>query len=145
MKKGYNIKNYNCESAFKLINDRTAYFEESFKAQTCFKNQKILEEVKGFEDAFIICLRGIQLLGNALLLKERNLKSKDKNCQFQYLFNEDIISEENLEDISLLAKIRNDIYYNNESSEYEINEESYKDFQNKLNMIKKILEEKIEK
>lgn len=124
-KKTYDILNYDCKKAYEKVLDTTLYLEELDKALISFETQEKIAKDKDLENAFIIGFRGLQLLGNSVLLKKRNLKSKEKNCQFKCLYEENIVDEIFLDEISLLSIKRNNIYYHNLNIESEINLEEY--------------------
>lgn len=134
------ITDYDCRNAFMKV-DFINYLIELEKGEKCFESANHLTKIEDFENAYIILYRGVQFIGNALLIKKYNLKSKSKNCQFQYLFENKIISKEIIDSISNFADIRNHIYYNNLSILADITEEEYKERYNSIINIVKILKE----
>jgi hypothetical protein len=118
------IKNYDCRNSYIKV-DSIDYIIELDKGEQCFRSCETLKSIEDFENAYIILYRGLQFIGNALLIKKFKLKSKSKNCQFQYLFDEKEISLDMIDKISEFAEIRNHIYYNNISLLAEISKDEY--------------------
>ena len=143
-KKDYSILNYDCRKSFQKVVDSILYLEELELSIKSFNSAKILEDLNDLENSLIIYYRSIQLLGNSLLLKKFNLKSKDKNCQFKFLFEEKIINLNILEKISLISLKKNNLYYNNYSNEIELDKKEFFNIKKDILKIKSILEEKIE-
>ncbi len=135
------IENYNCKKAFIRVS-KEDYLEDLELGQKSIETAKKISNYKDFENAYIILYRGLQLIGNAYLIKKYSLKSKSKNCQFQYLYDEGDLSSVDLAEISKFSEIRNNVYYNNvtifsqlEQSEYE------KKFKAIMKIIDKFMEE----
>jgi len=139
----YDINNYDCRKAYELLNNNSYYLEEQEKALRCFKSALLLENDSDFENAFIMNYRGIQLLGNAILIKLFNQKSKEKNCQFKLLFKENIINKEILTKLSFFTDTRNNIYYNNRRRLIDYTKEEYQTIKKEFEEIKIILMEKL--
>lgn len=119
-----NITKNKCDSkTFELIG-KGNYIEYEIKGFKTIKSAKlIIEELKDYENASILLFRSIQLLGNALLIKNIGIRSKGKNCQFKELYEKNIISITETEDINFLIESRNNINYlnkNNDETQYEL-------------------------
>ena len=106
------IIDYDCRKAFILV-DKSDYYEELDLGEKSFESAKLLTDSKKYSDAYIILYKAFQNIGNAILIKKFGIRSKSKNCQFQYLFEKGIISKEEISLISEFSKLRNNIYYNN--------------------------------
>ncbi len=139
----YDINNYDCRKAYELVNSGSDYLEEQEKAERCFKSGLLLENDDDFENAFIMNFRGIQLLGNSVLIKRLNQKSKEKNCQFKLLFEENIIDKETLTKLSFFTDTRNNIYYNNRRRLIDYTKEEYQDVKKEFEKVKSKLMEKL--
>jgi len=72
-----------------------------------------LARLNKYSDTYIILYKALQNIGNAVLIKKYGIRSKNKNCQFQYLHDVGIITDEEISKISDFSVLRNDVYYNN--------------------------------
>ena len=86
------LKNVKCEYIDVDYNEEhiKSFIKESNQS---FKSAKLIQK-KSLNDSFQMELRGIILLGNALLIKHFNKMSYSHYCQFKYLFDKKIISRE---------------------------------------------------
>jgi uncharacterized protein YutE (UPF0331/DUF86 family) len=105
------IENYDCRNAYIKV-DTIDYIEYLEKAEKTFAQAKKLEDL-GLKS--LLFSLGVESLGNALLVKLYGIRSKCKNCQFQYLLEKGIINKEILSKLSGTTQNRNEIYYNYQS------------------------------
>lgn len=134
-----NLKKITCDSkSFEFIN-KADYLELEEKANSSFKAaEKLVLDLNDYENASVLLFRAIQLYANSLLVKNTGLKSKGKNCQFLELYNKKILSDDDMDEISFLASLRNDIYYMNRNGQNP-------DYENYVNKCKKLIKIIIEK
>lgn len=118
------ITNYDCRKAFILV-DKVDWYEEIDIGDESFDSAQILAKSNKYSDAYIILYKALQNIGNAILIKKFGLRSKNKNCQFQYLHEKGILSDEEIVKISQFSILRNDIYYNN-ATFMDLDENDYK-------------------
>lgn len=133
------VKNYDCRNAFIFV-DEIVYLIELEKANDCFETVELIIGIEDYSNAYILMIRALQLVGDAVLIKKFRLKSKSKNCQFQYLYEKKLISEDIIDKISKLSKRRNDIYYSNQTIDAEISEEEFIEKYQEVKEIKEVLE-----
>lgn len=89
------IENYDFRTAFIKV-ELIDYYHELEKGNESFESAQILAKLNKYCDAYIILYKALQNLGNAVLINRFQLKSKSKNCQFQYLNSEKILSDNEL-------------------------------------------------
>ena len=136
------ITEYDCRKAFIPV-ESFEYLAELEIGEESLESSQILFEAKKYSDAYIILYKALQNFGNAVLINKFKLRSKQKNCQFQYLYQENILTDEDIYLISNLSQNRNTIYYNNSGLDI-ISEDEYKKKYEKIMMIIKKLKEVIE-
>lgn len=137
------IENYDCTNSY-MECEKIDYLNELTNGNNCFLTIENIEKIEDYSNAFIIAFRGLQLIGNALLIKKYALRSKDKNCQFQYLFENGDLNKITLHLISKLSQIRNDIYYQNPKKLNNLIKKEYSLLKDDILEVKEILISKIE-
>ncbi len=108
------LRKIKCESNNFEKLSKANYLEYELNAkETIIAAETIEKNLKNYASASILYFRALQVYSNALLIKKLGIKSKGKNCQFYELYQEKILIDNEINKISNLASIRNDIYYLN--------------------------------
>ena len=68
------ITDYDCRNAYIMV-DKVDYLLEFEKADQCFKSAENLVIIGDFENAYIILYRGLQFIGNGVLIKKFGLNN----------------------------------------------------------------------
>lgn len=135
------VKNYDCRNAMEDLFDNQSYYEEYDLAKDSFESAEILYEKEKYRGAYIQLFIGLQNLGQAVVIYRFKKRTKSKLCQFVYLKEQKLLPEKEIDLLSSLIKKRNDIYYNNPTSNAYIDKKEYDEIYKKVKKLIEILED----